>query len=197
MQIKTTKRHAPGPLVPRICEECAETFLVEPRSVRRGGGRFCTKDCYRVWSNPLNRFWSKVICDVATGCWLWTASLRGGYGQFYDGTRLTKAVRFCWELFNPPIPKGLRICHNCPAGDNPQCVRPDHMFLGTARDNSRDMANKGRAATPRAKIPPADVLAIRAAHATGIRQNALAQQYGVAKATINRIVHGKAWRHVT
>lgn len=94
-----------------------------------------------------DRFWAKV--DKSGDCWVWTASVfreRLGYGKFQTGSnrgesRVAYAHRVSWELHFGPIPNGLFVCHHC---DNPPCVRPDHLFLGTAADNVRDMDRKGR-----------------------------------------------------
>lgn len=94
-----------------------------------------------------DRFWSKVD-RTGTGCWLWLASLTGaGYGQFWLNGRREGAHRVAWELTYGPIPDGLLVCHDCPDGDNPRCVNPAHLFLGTTKDNADDMVAKGRGAT--------------------------------------------------
>lgn len=91
------------------------------------------------------RFWSNV--RRSDGCWEWTGSKRGnGYGCLAVGGRQVGAHRVAWETQNGPIPEGLFVLHKC---DNPPCVRPDHLFLGTAKDNAMDMARKGRAAGAR------------------------------------------------
>lgn len=92
------------------------------------------------------RFWGKV--RVRKGgpddCWVWTDYIdRGGYGIFSIKHRNKKAHRVAWELVNGPIPDGMLVCHKC---DNPRCVRPSHMFLGTTQDNMRDRNSKGRQA---------------------------------------------------
>lgn len=76
------------------------------------------------------------------GCWVWQKSLtKKGYGRFWNGTKAVKAHRASYELYVGKIPPTLFVCHKC---DNPKCVRPDHLFLGTNRDNMIDMIQKGR-----------------------------------------------------
>lgn len=85
---------------------------------------------------------SNMVVDPGTGCWLWTGGLdRHGYGRFGFGHKKWKAHRASWEVFVGKIPDDMYMLHKC---DNPQCIRPQHLFLGTQMDNMRDMQQKGR-----------------------------------------------------
>lgn len=93
------------------------------------------------------RFWFRV--DKTPGCWVWTGGRGAGkfdYGYFWTSEKkLVKAHRFSFEMEHGSIPDGMVICHRC---DNPPCVRPDHLFLGTQKDNIHDMDAKGRGKRP-------------------------------------------------
>lgn len=88
----------------------------------------------------MQRFWNKV--EKTDGCWLWTASKnRQGYGYFRFDGKMMKAHRMAWLLVHGEIPEGMLVCHTC---DNPSCVNPEHLWLGTNQDNQNDMNAKGR-----------------------------------------------------
>lgn len=94
----------------------------------------------------IQRFWSKVaITDNPDDCWLWTAGTVTGYGSFGFQGRMRIASRVAWEITNSEIPAGMKVLHTC---DNPLCVNPKHLFLGTQLDNMRDMVRKGRKVQP-------------------------------------------------
>jgi hypothetical protein len=89
-----------------------------------------------------DRFWKKVDRRGERECWSWTAARNScGYGSFWDGRAVVQASRFSWQLENGPIPAGLYVLHSC---DNPPCVNPAHLFLGTQGDNVADRKAKGR-----------------------------------------------------
>ena len=144
------------------------------------------------------RFEAKVI--RTDGCWEWTAGkFSTGYGAFKLSGRLQKAHRIAYELYVGKIPDGLCVCHRC---DNPGCVRPDHLFLGTHADNARDKIDKGRGNQPlgerngQAKLTEAQVVAIRSRYAAGERQCDLAKECVVGHASIWRIVRRVTWASV-
>jgi hypothetical protein len=101
-------------------------------------------------SLPLaDKFWSKVAIAAPDECWLWTASVHGnGYGQIFatpERDMNMNAHVVSWFLHTGQWPdRGIFVCHNCPGGDNPLCVNPAHLFLGTQFDNMQDASRKGR-----------------------------------------------------
>jgi hypothetical protein len=108
------------------------------------------------------------------------------------------AHRVAWTLHHGQIPDGMSICHHC---DNPPCVRPDHLFVGTHGDNCRDKISKGREAHVRgsengqAKLTEAEVLQIRALAPTMLQQQ-IADKFGISRKQIWAIVHRKKWAHL-
>lgn len=162
------------------------------------------------------RFWSKV--DKSGDCWIWTGGKdRKGYGKFSmgsqfkpDGSRrnsMVSAHRFSYELVHGPIPDheslhGLCVLHSC---DTPGCVNPNHLSLGTNKDNVRDMDRKGRRVNAQANgeghhnsiLTERQVREIVSAHRErGITQLQLSKDYGVSHSTINHIFTGRLWAHL-
>ena len=96
--------------------------------------------------NPVERFWGNV--KKTSSCWLWTGyKEKDGYGRFRVGRgKRMRAHRFSWLYLRGDIPENKIICHKC---DNPICVNPDHLFVGTHKENTTDMFNKGRWVRPK------------------------------------------------
>lgn len=150
------------------------------------------------------RFWRKTI-EVARGyeskCWAWTASKnKDGYGQVRVNGTMHLAHRIAWLLFHGTWPPHL--CHYC---DQPDCVRPSHLWDGDAKQNYEDSRSKGRAnLTIRArgervhgaKLTATEVRALRADALAGLSQYALASKYGVSRPTVKAIVRRHTWKHV-
>lgn len=147
--------------------------------------------------NIAERFWQKV--NKSGGCWVWTASTNGrGYGKFWNGERIVAAHRFSFELSGEPIPRGAFVLHRC---DNPGCVRPDHLFLGTQAENIQDMINKqrhGYTGSPgernhQAKLTRDQVAEIRRRFNDGETRADLAREFNLCWLTIDRIVQFQHW----
>ncbi len=150
------------------------------------------------------RFRERYAVDAATGCWVWTANkTRHGHGQMKANGKTMPAHRLSWELHRGPVSDDMEVCHDCPAGDNPACVNPDHLFVGTHDDNMKDMAEKGRGRGPNgetnshAVLTEAHIREIRIRYAAGrIRYRDLAVEFGVDTTTIGNIARRETWRHV-
>ena len=144
---------------------------------------------------PKNRFWENV--QKSEGCWIWTGMKNpDGYGLFFMDGKKRSAHRVLWQMRHGVICKEQYILHEC---DNPACVNPDHLFLGTQDDNMEDMRQKGRGPlrdgerNPRAKLTVKDVIAIRQ---SGHGLSVLAKQFGVSSAAIWQIRIGNNWKHL-
>jgi hypothetical protein len=149
----------------------------------------------------MERFWSKV--DKMNECWQWTASCDpDGYGAFKLNGKKVNAHRVAWELTRGEISDDLWVLHSC---DNPGCVNPAHLFLGTRADNMRDAAKKGRLANRKqvrgsevgtSKLTEDDVKAIRDYYAAGERLAPLAGAYQINYYTVSKIVRRVLWKHI-
>lgn len=130
-----------------------------------------------------NRFWQKV--DKTANCWVWIGGRTSwGYGSIAIRHGYMKNThRVSWEIHYGSIPKGMCVLHSC---DNPPCVRPDHLFLGTLKDNSQDMLKKGRHLV---KLTKDEMEKIRTRYAAeNLSQETLAEKYNVGQSTISRII---------
>jgi len=141
-------------------------------------------------------FWQKV--DTSGSCWLWTGGTKEeGYGCVNWAGVTRRAHHVSWFLTSGSWPRVLHCLHRC---DNPRCVRPSHLFLGTHQDNVADMVAKGRQRKGErhgmARLTDAGVLAIRAACAAGEAQATVARRHGVTQTTVSRIILRRSWRHV-
>jgi HNH endonuclease len=148
----------------------------------------------------IRRFWDKVNKAGNEDCWLWTASVAGkGYGQLKlpGQRRQTYAHRLSYEIHCGEIAEGQAVLHEC---DNPRCVNPKHLFLGTSGDNAQDMMRKGRhlygERNTEHRLTEADVNRILDMLDQGVVQRHIANEFGVGQMTVSRIGRGERWRHV-
>lgn len=150
----------------------------------------------------IEKFWNKVDVGGANDCWMWRGTRSGDYGLFHIPGANIGAHRVSWEIAKGSVPDGMHVCHNCPGGDNPYCVNPAHLFVGTRSDNMRDMLAKGRgnyiagSRNKAAKLTEADVPIVRELYESGFSQRKIAAIYKVAQTTIGDVTSGKGWRHV-
>lgn len=193
---------------------CGVGFGAWPHERTKGIGKYCGYACrnaaYRDSRSLSDRFWAKVV--KFDSCWIWRGIWSNHYGHIKLNGKDVAAHRLSYELTNGPIPEGMFVCHTC---DNRSCVRPDHLFLGTPRDNIQDASRKGRLPTGersyarlrpelvkrgithyKARLTEGDVRHIRDRYAAGASQKALARTYRVTQANISAIVQGKTWRHL-
>lgn len=179
----------------------------------------------------LQKFWARVaVCEHGHACkaccWLWQGgTTRGGYGSmalywgsYPPGTphyQQKRAHRMCWDIVYGPIPDGLWVLHNCPGGDNPLCVNPAHLWLGTPDDNQKDSMRTGTRPTgdkhglrlhPEAvtrgersgvtHLSDNDVYAIRAYGRLGYSQTHLAKAFDISSGNVGSILRRRSWAHL-
>lgn len=165
-------------------------------------------------SEWIARFWENTDKRGKQECWKWLGGkTKAGYGQLGIDRKTFYAHRLSYEMAHGPIPDNLYVLHRC---DNPGCVNPDHLFLGTQTDNMRDASAKGRTAVAErhgshthpesvshgelnvaSKLTKDQVNEIRHSYETGhVLQGDLALQYGVCQQQISRIIHRLRWKHL-
>jgi hypothetical protein len=158
---------------------------------------FCSHKCKGMgigYYSSLGRLFQRTTLQP-NGCIVWNGPVHGsGYGLLRKNCRTTRAHRVSWELVNGPIPDGLFVLHRC---DNPACVNPDHLFLGTHADNMADSWRKGRSASlrfkgeghPSVRLSDADVRAIRTQFRIGHTRE-IAEAFGCCESHIRKLVRG-------
>lgn len=150
---------------------------------------------------PLkDRLLENSSINMEYGCMEWIAGKdRGGYGIIKFANKNTRAHRAAYELWIGQIPEGMCVLHKC---DNPSCINPEHLFLGTQQDNMIDMSNKGRSVPAicngenngRAKLTEGQVIQIRAI--TGLTHREISDMFGIKRGSVTNIRLGKTWKHL-
>lgn len=180
--------------------------LVGIKDVRVGKSLKKCKNCGKIFTSNHNqlvmcsddcRFSSKII-KTPKGCWEWIGSKdTRGYGSFkYEG-KVIKAHRYSYIKYKGNIPESMCVCHKC---DNPKCVNPEHLFLGTNADNVRDKVNKNRVyrawgeLSKRTKLSNEQAMEI---YVSPLKHKELALKYNVKKCVIDDIKRGRSFRNVT
>lgn len=162
------------------CPHCGGRFeTIAPRQTH------CSAKCHLLGKS--------TVADG--GCRLWTGRPGGpGYGEVAIGGKRYLAHRLAYETFVGPIPEGKEfyVCHKC---DNPLCIEPEHLFLGTVFTNTVDCVRKGR---NHRKLDEADVIRIREEMKSPRRGKVarLAKELGVTSTLVSRVAKGKCWRHL-
>lgn len=147
-----------------------------------------TMEGKRIVGDSLRRFWSYV--EKTPTCWVWRGKINHwGYGLFSFNGKWRLAHRYSWSLHNgQEIPKGLVVLHHC---DEPPCVNPEHLSVGTTADNNRDTYRKGRQVHQ--LLTPVEVNEIKAILDKGVRPGVLARFLGLRYKVVNRIKNGETW----
>lgn len=177
-----------------------ETELILPENRPEGSNPSLTVLLKRSESDKSptsQRFWSHVDKSSEDGCWPWLLSLdKDGYGRFTVGRKKFQSHRYAYFLTHGAT--NAFILHRC---DNPRCVNPSHLFLGSHADNMRDRNAKRRHAfgtrNGRSKLQPADIIEIRLWRKLNASFRSIASRFGVDESVIRDIASGKTWAHVT
>lgn len=198
----TDKRTKDRKVIWELQCDCGAITEKENSNVITGNTSHCGASIHRYKSESA--FWEKVNIGATDECWEWQGVRdEKSYGYAHFKGKRQGAHRLSWFLTNGPIPDGLLVCHKC---DNPPCVNPDHLFIGTMKDNMEDCANKGRIGKHQrpfgedngwATLTNEDVIEIRRLGAEGkLLQREIGELFGTTQVNISRILLGKSWKLV-
>lgn len=188
-----------------LCQcECGKPCTVRNGGLRSGNTRSCGclhTESVRMIHEPAEvRFWKKV--SKSDGCWNWTAHRnKSGYGVFLKAKKkLILSHRFSYLIHRGEIPDGMKVLHHC---DNPACVNPDHLWLGTIRENNDDCQRKGRRRgapgerNSHAKLTWCQVVEIRKLAESCVLRMELATRFGICRAQVANIISGDQWKELS
>lgn len=192
--------------VGQTCSQCDRAVLARGlcglhyQRQHRNGDPNKVVSTYGMTADERLRFYGWV--ETPEDCWEWAGGRfqRGmRYGRVSWGGVSVGAHRLAYETWVGPIPEGFLVRHKC---DNPPCINPEHLEVGTPADNARDMIERGRKVVTRgearhnAKLTEDQVIQIRELYSEGVGQMDLATRFGVTNKNISAIVLGKTWRHI-
>lgn len=181
------------------CAHCGEVFYRDKRCTKKhwASAKFCSRPCsarhgaknsHKTWGTIEERFWAKVEKLGDDDCWNWTGSSRpAGYGVISKNGKQTSATHVSLEIHGTVIPSGLWVLHKC---DNPRCVNPKHLYVGTPKQNSKDAVLRNRF---KRKLTPEQALEIKKSSKEAV---VLANEYGVSDGLIYAIRNGRKWANV-
>lgn len=186
-----------------VCD-CGTERVVYGETIRSGSSKSC--GCLKAEKNAVamkamrmlqsgslrDRFFSRFV-KLDNGCWQWRSHTdKDGYGVLPGDRQTTRAHRLSYEIHRGAIPDDLIVCHHC---DNPGCVNPDHLFVGTQKDNAQDALKKRRhyvgEKNGRSKLTKENVKEILTSDLNGQQ---LADKFGVTRSTINNVRRGASWQ---
>lgn len=176
------------------CVVCNSLIVLKKYKKRK----YCSSECFHkrprvITSDPIKIFWKNIV--KSGGCWEYQKCIStGGYGRLCIKRKFISAHRFSYELHHGSIPEGMFVCHTC---DNPPCVNPSHLWLGTNEDNQKDMIDKNRNKKGsehwKSKLTKEQVLNIKKELIEGKTGYQLAKKYGVHHQTIYSIKSKQNW----
>ena len=142
----------------------------------------------------VDRFLEKFIKYPNNQCWIWHgAKNKAGYGLFRINGKQKLAHRFSYEYYIGDFDRELCVCHHC---DNPSCVKPSHLFVGTHKDNSDDMIAKGRDYHPVENTAKLDQTAVLEIRKSGEADRSIAPKYGISRSLVGAIRRREIWKHL-
>lgn len=147
----------------------------------------------QIFESPEQYLFNRINIDELTKCWNWKMGTdKDGYGLCYEFIEgVTRAHRFAYALLIAPIPNNKYVLHSC---DNPSCCNPDHLFLGTAKDNAQDRVSKGRFVGEDASsaiYSDDDFRKIRELYEMGLSQNQISKDTGMSRSQVGRVIRGQ------
>lgn len=188
----------------RICQYCKKEFMAFQSDVNKGKGKYCSISCGVAFRNKSKAISSQQVFfknisheSHEKGCWIYTVGTR--YGKIKIGKKHSSAHRYSYEIHYGKIFDEKVICHTC---DIKLCVNPEHLFIGTQKDNIQDMLSKERDNRPKgsrnhfSKVTEEQVIGIKELLKKGFGVKEVSEIYKVAYSLIAQIKYGKSWKHI-